>query len=117
MTWKPLPSGACHVVDATVTVKVTETLPEIKEVRAGENYSARKFREAIRAHENGHRDIAIKGGRAIEQTLQSVVASNCQVILDLANAAAKRTLQEYRAKQLYYDNDTQHGLTQGTALD
>jgi len=73
-----------------------------------------KYIEALKIHENGHRDIAVRTSEEIMDTLYNLpYTNNCnnqnKQVIDLGN----KIIEKYRQKEIEYDKLTNHGMTQG----
>src|SRR5258706_13159582 len=82
----------CAMKDVAVAVGVAQTLPRWRgEDKGAAALKARwtRFIEALRRHEDGHKEHALKAGRQIEAAVLAVgPASNCEDLGAAANAAA-----------------------------
>jgi predicted secreted Zn-dependent protease len=75
------------------------------------------FVDALRVHEDGHREIAIEAAREIAQRIEAVPpAPKCETLKRTVNIRANTLLDEYREKGRRYDKQTDHGRTQGAVL-
>ncbi len=106
----------CAMDSVNTTVNVTFTMPQWVD-----RYSAPQdvrlqwdaYYEALRRHEEGHKEIAVQGAREIEQALLTMSARDCAQLDAQANAKGHQILELVRARQRQYDARTEHGKTQG----
>jgi len=110
----------CAMKDVAVAVGVAQTLPRWRgEDKGAAALKARwtRFIEALRRHEDGHKEHALKAGRQIEAAVLAVgPASNCEDLGAAANAAAQAIVTKYQALDEEYDRKTDHGRNQGATL-
>jgi predicted secreted Zn-dependent protease len=97
-----------------VTLRLTIRLPRWEEGRADASDAARaewdRMMGALRTHEDGHADIAREWAPTVRERLLGVQESN----------VASRYSQvrgQVQTRQDEYDDQTQHGQTQGVSLD
>ena len=110
----------CGVKDVTVAVGVAQNLPRWRgEDRAAGALSARwrKFSEAVKRHEDGHKQNGLGAAAEIEGALQALKpASNCEDLDKAARAVGDRIIEKYRERDAEYDRKTDHGRNQGAKL-
>ncbi|MCW5588752.1 MAG: DUF922 domain-containing protein [Legionellales bacterium] len=110
----------CRLNNIEVTANIIILLPRWENVASTDLVSRQsweRFYHALVRHERGHREIAINAANAIARELNlQPMASNCQVLTQLANEKGNQLLQSYRAKEIEYDRITDHGRTQGAIL-
>lgn len=116
---KPV-SGGCNITDLAVGAKIDYFYPKWEDpgntqgdlVERWQNYMANLI-----THEEIHKDIAISGAQAIFDTLSSLPdSSDCSEALTLAGDTAHALFTEYDNKNKAYDEETQHGATQGAVF-
>lgn len=72
---------------------------------------------ALRAHEEGHRDIGFSTGSKVLAVLEALPAYTSKEALELAaNNAANAIVGDGQARDASYDASTDHGESQGAAL-
>ena len=112
--------SACEVTAGEAAVEVSLTLPDWRkppEVDAAQEARWQAFVQSLLVHELGHVTIAIQGAAAIEHRLDAgFSASSCEEAGEQADAAARRIFERYARATRRYDEETEHGLTQGTGL-
>lgn len=111
---------SCSMKEAAVLVGVAQTMPRWRgEAQSGAALKARwqKFIDAVKRHEDVHKDNGIKAGTEIEVVLLSVKPhSNCEDLARTANAAAEEIVRKYQKLDEEYDRKTRYGRTQGATL-
>lgn len=110
-------SNSCWIASVATELATTYTLPQLASdsVEVKQVWS-RWFPKLLR-HENGHHDIAIKTARKIDAGIASMVPQpNCQVLGKLANELGKKYIEEMGVLNKKYDQDTNHGETEGARL-
>ena len=76
-----------------------------------------RFIENLTTHELGHITIALQGADAIDELLDAgLSAPTCEQVERRANRAASRLHEHYNRLNDQYDEETGHGLMQGTGL-
>lgn len=72
------------------------------------------YLDALRRHENGHREIGVGAGQAIYQAVDQLPSyDSCDALEQAAEATGRRILEQHRQQELDYDQATNHGATQG----
>ncbi|MBI3527398.1 MAG: DUF922 domain-containing protein [Betaproteobacteria bacterium] len=111
---------ACSMKDVAVAIGIAQTLPRWRgEDKGAAALKARwtKFLEALRRHEDGHKEHGLKAGKEIDAAVLAVKpASNCEDLEAAANAAAQAIVAKYQALDGEYDRKTDHGRNQGATL-
>jgi predicted secreted Zn-dependent protease len=111
---------SCNVKEAAVLVGVAQIMPRWRgEAQGSAALKARwqKFVEAVKRHEDVHKDNAIKAGKEIESALLAVKPhSNCEDLTASANAMAEEIVGKYRKLDEDYDRSTNFGRSQGATL-
>ena len=109
-------TATCVAGDARVELAVTITLPSW-DAPADAPYELKRdwarFETALKRHEDGHRDIAVQGAEAIREALRGFSRASCQDVQFEARARADRIARETEAAHNRYDEQTDHGRTQG----
>ena len=110
----------CGLKDIAIAVGVAQTMPKWRgEDKGGASLKAhwQKFLEALKRHEDGHKEHGMKAGAEIEKALQAIKpASNCEDLDKAANAAGEQVVEKYRKLDTEYDRSTDHGRKQGATL-
>lgn len=110
------PEG-CGIGPVSTQVRVTVTLPRWKgfaEEHHPLNEHWRKYLEALRVHESGHREHGFQAAVEITDSLPTLPRlPTCDAAELAANEAARSILQRYKQRDVDYDEETRHGATQG----
>ncbi len=107
----------CTIGPIQVSVQVTFTLPQWEPPPDAppeliDRWNA--YLDALRRHENGHREIGMAAGQAIYQALGRLPSyAACDELERTADAAGEQILDQHRQRELDYDQATNHGATQG----
>lgn len=110
----------CAPGPVTSDVRVVVTLPRWLGY-ADENEPLmkrwRKFLEALKTHEGGHRDTGFRAASEISEKLaQMPPMATCELAEETATAAALKIMETYRKADVDYDLETRHGETQGVVF-
>ena len=109
-------AATCVADDARIELAVTITLPSW-DAPADAPYELKRdwtrFETALKRHEDGHRDIAVQGAHAIREALRGVRRASCQDVQFEARQRADRIARETEEAHNRYDEQTDHGRTQG----
>ena len=110
-------NGSCATGPITVTVTITHTFPEWNIPPDASQELVKKWNgylEALQTHEAGHRQIGIDAGDEILRTLNKLsVYPTCAELEQVADTTGQNILDEFRQKEVIYDQTTQHGASQG----
>jgi predicted secreted Zn-dependent protease len=68
---------------------------------------------ALRAHEEGHRDLAVAAGQQVHIRISGFLTASCQDFGRLVRREAHRILDQLRADDRRYDEETRSGARQG----
>lgn len=110
--------GICRLVDLQVRVDVDMLMPRWVDGERGTFQALVRwgdFESALRAHEEGHRDIAYRAGIALHGRLEELQDPSCVALAQRARAEATALLGEYRERDRRYDRRTERGRLQGVA--
>lgn len=112
--------GYCSLEAVDVSVDVEYTLPKwvVKPLGNQKTWiNWNRYSDALKKHEDGHRDFGIGAARDIEAALLSIGSRpRCDTLGADANAIGYRILDDYRRKEIEYDRKTEHGRTQGAVF-
>jgi predicted secreted Zn-dependent protease len=112
--------GYWYVDRVGTTVDIRFTLPKWKDYRrAGREEQKRwdAYYRALLEHEQGHKEIAVKAARAIEDRLLNMQRMGDRADLDdKAREIAERVFRECNELQAQYDVETDHGRHRGVLL-
>ena len=116
---KPM-AGGCAVDAAQVAVSVRQDFPEWQTPEgAGTALAAewRRFMAALKAHEDGHKEIALKTALAILEALKGLSPQpDCRAVDQAAAVSAEAWFAREKQQNLDYDKETRHGATQGAVF-
>jgi len=110
--------SSCEIRDVSVSVSAKIRLPRWTpptDVEPGLIAEWQRFVKALENHEAGHKDISARAGDEIVRRV-SGMSGQCASLDVLANNTAKAIVASARHEQLAYDDDTLHGLKQGTSF-
>ncbi len=109
-------AGLCETTDARVEIDVTITLPEWQ-APPSSPYELRRdwqrFAQALRRHEERHRDLAIEHAHALRRAVDGLRAPTCDAVAALATERAQRSQALAEAAHRAYDASTGHGESEG----
>jgi predicted secreted Zn-dependent protease len=112
--------NTCAVKEAAVAVGIAQTLPKWRGEGKGSaelKTMWTRFTDALRRHEEVHKQNGMKAGREIEAAVQNVKpAGNCEDLESAANARAQGIVAKYKALDEAYDRKTDHGRAEGASL-
>ncbi|MHB8122130.1 MAG: DUF922 domain-containing protein [Desulfuromonadaceae bacterium] len=76
-----------------------------------------KFMDHLKEHEYGHKDISVKTAAEINEALASMGSTSSKADLDkAAKLLVEAKFKQLKKLQIAYDEETQHGITQGAIL-
>ena len=109
-------AGGCRLDGVEVDLDVTMTLPDW-DPDGPTDYAVRRdwarFASALRRHEDGHRDRAVAGAEAVADALADVVRPTCPEVDAEGRRLAREAQARTAAEQERYDDQTDHGRTEG----
>lgn len=77
----------------------------------------RRYLDALKEHESGHRETGFRAATDITETLPTLPPlPTCEEAEEAANTAAREVLERYRKLDTDYDGETRHGATQGAVF-
>jgi predicted secreted Zn-dependent protease len=113
------PEG-CRTGKVSTELEIVQTFPEWIGRQGADAITARewdRWLSATKAHEEGHRKIALATGERIVEQLESLgPQATCGDADRAANELGNKLLKDMRAEHSGYDRDTQHGRTTGAFL-
>lgn len=106
------------VIDEVITkVSVTYFLPRWKGAGEADRRLRKRwdrFIDALREHEEGHKEIAVEAAREVEKEVVKLNSYHgCGTLRKNADATAEKIIRKYIREQQAYDEKTKHGRTQG----
>jgi predicted secreted Zn-dependent protease len=110
----------CSIGPVSTSVRVVITLPRWRgftDEADGLVVRWRQYLEALKEHESGHRETAFQAAYAITLRLADVPPKpTCEEAEAAANSIARQLLEQHRAHDANYDEETRHGATQGAVF-
>lgn len=107
----------CTTGPVKTKVDITMRLPQWDNPTENLRNEWQRYSNALRGHENGHKDIAIQAAQHIASELANLPpSSSCEELEKVADAEGNKMLDETRDQQKDYDATTNHGATQGARL-
>ncbi len=117
--WKPSTRG-CAVDHGEVSIQITMTLPALADQAAAPaNVKTRwtHFIENTITHESGHVKIALQGAREYQRDLGNYPpAADCDVLKSQLQDLFERSFDSIDQKNVNYDAETRHGVSQGAVF-
>ena len=114
------PGKSCELASAKTELDIHMTLPRWMPPKNASPVLVKQwntFADALRKHEDGHRDIAIEAARVVTDRVGAAQAeSDCATLKRRLERIADDTLREYKDKESSYDVTTLHGQTQGATF-
>ncbi len=114
---KPTATAFCELSSFSAGVDLTMTLPRWQPgPRASKDLRQQweKFVAHVKEHEDGHAEIGRAAATEVERRVRAVSERQpCDRFKEAIEEVATDTITEYRRKDVQYDRETQHGLTQG----
>jgi len=111
------PSGErCRMTSVRTGVEIRYALPRWRDPEAGGaglRDRWQRYLAALRTHERGHGDLAVRAANAIQTTLAALHDPSCEALHRDADAAGQRILEQHRQRERAYDRETDHGRERG----
>ena len=110
-------SQECHPREIVVLARTVTVVPEWDaRDRASPDLAADwdAFLGAIEAHEMGHRAIALAHLDRVFRSLERARSERCEGLPDALQRASEGPIRDEMAEQRQYDQETEHGIRQGT---
>ncbi len=115
-SWKETPE-LCTISKVKTSVKVKYILPSWSRAHGNSRALGRKWKTystALRRHEEGHAEFAIKAANKIVNALKEMGPRySCSELKHAANWIGEEILNRFKGLNHQYDIDTNHGKTQG----
>jgi len=120
VTWSypySITDGNCATGPVEVVVEITFVFPQWDISADAPPELVDKWNDyiiALELHEEGHKEIAIEAGHEVWQVLNGLTSySSCDELEQTADVATEEILEHYRQREVVYDQETEHGATQG----
>lgn len=115
--WQQDAGGLCRLIDHTVNLRTTITLPQLTEGTDSQRATFEGYLKALRIHELGHYEIARRTAHDINKALAALAPMRgCEALEQVANRTGYQWLEHARRLGIEYDRQTDHGATQGAKL-
>ncbi|GAA5157457.1 hypothetical protein GCM10025770_00700 [Viridibacterium curvum] len=115
--WANESDGRCHITAATVTLKSVIRLPLLRADSLKRQQLFDRYLESLRKHELGHHQIGRDAAKAVEQEILSQPEMRtCKLLEQTINQRATDLIAGFNSRNLTYDQQTEHGKTQGAWL-
>jgi len=112
--------GECSMIKVTTTVKVVFRLPRWTDYENAPVDLQKKwdiYMQALKHHEDGHKDFGIKAAAEIERALAELEpAESCEELTETANDRGQQIISKYAEAEKDYDAETNFGKTQGAVF-
>lgn len=107
----------CWIDKVNVEVQVNYTLPELRDASVAIQQVWDNWFPSVLQHEYGHKDNAVEYAQKIYQQIESLpVHLKCASLKLAANEIGNELTAQLRETDRLYDQDTEHGKTQGAWL-
>lgn len=124
VTWhffyREIPNQGCGITSVSTDVKIVYLLPQWININSAPLELKNKWvknMEALKTHEQGHGKHALLAAQEIEQKLIRLPRQiNCQLTENKANQTAQNVISKYNKEDIKYDEQTNHGATQGANI-
>ena len=111
-----LEDGRCRLTNARVMLRSVITIPHLtnrETAPAAMRAAWDDYLAAIRLHEEGHRSLAVEVLREFWSAVEGAVVDSCDTAREAVQVWASEASPEWRRVQEAYDDETDHGMTQG----
>ncbi|MDK2125865.1 DUF922 domain-containing protein [Parachitinimonas caeni] len=113
-------AGKCLVDQIDITLRVKTLLPKWLDAEAADESIKRRwarFSEALRQHEAGHAEFGNKAAAELHEILSNFpAADNCEQLQSLVDGTSEAVISRHAQADQEYDQQTQHGTTQGAVF-
>ncbi len=112
-------TGMCSITDVRIGLAVAQTYPEWQPAvgtPASVSSAWQRFSTNLHTHEDGHANLNLLYVNQLLATLQSIPATDCTTIKEIANTQADALMSRLNQAHEDYDHTTNHGATQGAVL-
>lgn len=115
--WWSFEDSRCWIDRVETSVNTTFTLPRLTSSYPEVNRIWGLWYPNLVKHENHHRDLAISIAQQIEQGIRHIEEqNNCPTLERNANNLGKAFLKKLEELNQEYDQQTQHGTTEGARI-
>lgn len=118
--YEPLSTTGCALAGVTTTVTLDFTFPRWANKDDGTQRARKAWRQmttALRKHEETHGQHGVEAAREIERALSAMKPrTSCATMGEAANQRGTQIIEQFVARDIKYDKDTNHGLREGVTL-
>lgn len=118
-TVTPTPAG-CRVSTFGTQTTIVITMPRWMAPTSAPETTRQiwqRYIEALGQHEAGHGAMALAAAAELNKRAQTIgKGADCESLKARTEALGRQVIEEFRAKDKVYDENTRHGATQGVAL-
>jgi predicted secreted Zn-dependent protease len=116
--WWREADGRCRITSNRTTLDLEITLPELQGGSAAMQRRFASFRDALHEHELGHAQIARDTAEEIDREILGLPEmDSCDELEAEANRVGHAQMRESKRLQKQFDEDTEHGRSQGASPD
>lgn len=117
LSWFQRDGGRCYVTQVRIDLNGEIQLPELRQGSAAQRRVFDRYLAALRTHELGHFELGRQAATTIERRLMALPEmASCAVLEAAARRHVTATTDEFRQRERQYDQNTEHGKTQGAWL-
>ena len=117
--YQPVADG-CYLTKVDVKVDITYRFPEWSDYSLAEDglkHHWDGYMQNLKTHERGHAENGVAAATEIERALtQLPVMQSCEDLANTADNIAYQTIAQHNTKDIHYENETNHGATQGATF-
>lgn len=106
----------CEINRAQVDLRIARTMPRLADVGALARAVRRdweRYFAALRQYEDGRAQIGVRAAQEIESAVAGLKRNDCAGLQNLAETTARNLLEEARARDLAYEQQTGRGRALG----
>ena len=116
--WWHTVNGLCRIRDVKVSADIVITLPDLKSSDKEVLEIWEVWYPKLVNHENNHKHLAIEYVGRIEEEIYKLPGyRSCRALQKRVDYIGKTNLQKLDKENKSYDKNTQHGETEGAALE
>jgi predicted secreted Zn-dependent protease len=113
-------ANGCYLTKVNVKVDIIYHFPEWADyVSANDGLRSHwdTYMRNLKTHERGHAENGREAATAIEHALMELPAmQRCEDLTNTADNIAYQTIARHNTKDINYENETNHGVTQGATF-
>ncbi len=114
--YQPDANGLCSVSNAKVLLHIHQALPTWAGANASLKQQWQNYLSAVTTHENGHVKLIQQSAGQLLQAMQTLKPADCWQIEKTINQIGQGYLAQLAEANQNYDQQTQHGATQGAIV-